>query len=481
MEMNVHSAEHNESNKDYSNSMNFDSQELDGDEIDRNNKVVIIGAAESGVGAALLAKKNKYEVFVSDYGTIADKYKDELKENNIPFEEKGHTIEKLIDAGFVIKSPGVPDTAAVLSSLNKKGLRGVSEIEFGYSFYSGKLIAITGSNGKTTTSGLIYHIMKTAGLDVEIGGNYGISFARILTDKNPDYMVLELSSFQLDGIQKFRSDIAVLLNITADHLDRYDYDIMNYAASKLRITENQTKEDHYIFNVNDDLISEFNSQLPIRAQKHGVETQDYQNGITSKEDAKQFEISIKGKHNLFNARCAVEVARILEISESDIAKGLATFVNEPHRLEVVATINGVTFINDSKATNVDAVAYALDAIEGDIIWVAGGTDKGNDYSPLYDLAKERVKALICLGVDNKKLVHSFERYIPLIIESTKVSSVVDTAIDLAKAGDTVILSPACASFDLFDNYVDRGDQFKEAVMKSKLAKLSRRGAEDAEC
>ncbi|MGK0317457.1 MAG: UDP-N-acetylmuramoylalanine--D-glutamate ligase [Saprospiraceae bacterium] len=433
----------------------------------KKEKVVIIGGAESGVGAALLAKKHNYEVFVSDYGRIAVKYKDELKENNIPFEEKGHTIERLIDAGFVIKSPGVPDTAPILSSLNKEGLRGVSEIEFGYSFYSGKLVAITGSNGKTTTSGLIYHIMKTAGLDVEIGGNYGVSFARVLTDKNPDYMVLELSSFQLDGIQKFRPDIAVLLNIKADHLDRYDYDIKNYAAAKLRITENQTNEDHYIFNADDDLISEFNSQLPIRAHKHGVEARDYKNGITSKEDDQQFEISIKGKHNLFNARCAVEVARILEISESDITKGLATFVNEPHRLEVVATINGVTFINDSKATNVDAVAYALDAIEGDIIWIAGGTDKGNDYSPLFELTQKRVKALICLGVDNKKLVQSFVRYIPVIIESTKVSNVVDTAIDLAKAGDTVILSPACASFDLFDNYMDRGEQFKTAVLDLK--------------
>lgn len=433
----------------------------------KNNKIVIIGGAESGVGAALLAKKNNYDVFISDYGEIATKYKNELKINNIPFEEKGHTIERLIDAGFVIKSPGVPDTAAVLSSLNKKGLRGVSEIEFGYSFYSGKLIAITGSNGKTTTSGLIYHILKTAGLDVEIGGNYGVSFARILTEKNPDYMVLELSSFQLDDIHKFRPNIAVLLNISADHLDRYEYDIRKYAAAKLRITENQSKGDHYIFNDDDDLIAEFNSQLPIRAHKHGIKLEDYEDGITSMEDDQKFEISIKGKHNLFNARCAVEVARNLGVSESDIAKGLATFVNEPHRLEVVAVINGVTFINDSKATNVDAVSYALDAIDGDIIWVAGGTDKGNDYSPLYDLTKERVKALLCLGVDNEKLLQSFERHIPLIIESTKVSSVVDTAIDLAKAGDTVILSPACASFDLFDNYMDRGDQFKEAVLNLK--------------
>lgn len=426
-------------------------------------KVVIIGAAESGIGAALLAKKKNYEVFVSDHGKIADRYKAELEDNNIPFEEEGHTIERLIDAGFVIKSPGVPDTALILRSLNKEGLRGVSEIEFGYSSYSGQLIAITGSNGKTTTSGLVYHILSTAGLDVEIGGNYGVSFARILAERSPDYMVLELSSFQLDNIDKFRPDIAVLLNITADHLDRYDYDIKKYARAKMRIIENQTSEDHYIFNADDDLINEMNSELAGIQQGHPVSRAEYIHGISSKEGADNFDISIKGKHNLFNAKCAVEVARLLGISESDIAKGLATFVNEPHRLEVVAVIDGVTFINDSKATNVDAVTYALDAVDGDIIWIAGGTDKGNDYSPIYDLARDRVKALICLGVDNKKLVQSFAKLIPVIIESTKVSNVVDTAIDLAKAGDTVILSPACASFDLFKNYMDRGDQFRSAV------------------
>lgn len=426
-------------------------------------KVVIIGAAESGIGAALLAKKKNYEVFVSDCGKIADRYKTELEDNNIPFEEEGHTIERLIDAGFVIKSPGVPDTALILRSLNKEGLRGVSEIEFGYSSYSGQLIAITGSNGKTTTSGLVYHILSTAGLDVEIGGNYGVSFARILAERTPDYMVLELSSFQLDNIDKFRPDIAVLLNITADHLDRYDYDIKKYARAKMRIIENQTSEDHYIFNADDDLINEMNSELAGIPQGHPVSRAEYIHGISSKEGADNFDISIKGKHNLFNAKCAVEVARLLGISESDIAKGLATFVNEPHRLEVVAVIDGVTFINDSKATNVDAVTYALDAVDGDIIWIAGGTDKGNDYSPIYDLARDRVKALICLGVDNKKLVQSFATLIPVIIESTKVSNVVDAAIDLAKAGDTVILSPACASFDLFKNYMDRGDQFRSAV------------------
>ena len=428
-------------------------------------KVAIIGAAESGIGAALLAKKNKYEVFVSDHGEIPKRYKDELKHNNIPFEEKGHTIERLIDAGFVIKSPGVPDTALVLRSLKKEGLKVISEIEFGYSFFSGKLIAITGSNGKTTTSGLIYHVLKNAGLDVEIGGNIGVSFARILTEKHPEYMVLEVSSFQLDNIDKFKPDIALVLNITADHLDRYEYDILKYGASKMRIIENQTKADAFVFNGDDSLIMELYNSRKGKANKYPIVELDYFDGIFSKENGRKFEMSIRGKHNLFNARCAVEVARILGLSEAKIAEGLISFKNEPHRLEEVAVINEVTFINDSKATNVDAVFYALDAIEGSIIWIAGGTDKGNDYSPLYDLSASKVKALICLGVDNKKLVQSFTKQIPIIIESTKVSNVVDNALDLASAGDTVILSPACASFDLFENYTDRGDQFKRSVLE----------------
>lgn len=428
-------------------------------------KVVIIGAAESGIGAALLAKKKNYEVFVSDFGEIPKKYKDELKDNNIPFEEKGHTIERLIDAGFVIKSPGVPDTAPALRSLKEKGLKVISEIEFGYSSYSGKLIAITGSNGKTTTSGLIYHVLKNAGLDVEIGGNYGTSFARILAERQPEYMVLEISSFQLDDVENFKPDIALLLNITADHLDRYDYDVKKYGAAKLRIIENQTAEDAFVFNADDDLINELYNSKKGRSKEIPISELDYINGIPSTEGSRNFEISIKGKHNLFNARCAVEACRIIGLTEEQIAAGLKSFKNEPHRLEEVATIDGVTFINDSKATNVDAVYYALDAIEGNIIWIAGGTDKGNDYTPLYPLTKSRIRALICLGVDNKKLVQSFSKLIPVIIESTKVSNVVDNALDLAQAGDTVILSPACASFDLFENYTDRGDQFKRRVLE----------------
>ncbi|MDF1696344.1 MAG: UDP-N-acetylmuramoyl-L-alanine--D-glutamate ligase [Saprospiraceae bacterium] len=439
-------------------------------------KVAIIGGAESGIGAALLAKKNNYEVFVSDFGEIPEKYKDELRHNEIPFEEKGHTIERLIDAGFVIKSPGVPDTAPVLRSLKKEGLKVISEIEFGYSFYSGKLIAITGSNGKTTTSGLIYHVLKNAGRDVEIGGNYGISFARILTEKQPEYMVLEVSSFQLDTIDQFKPDIALVLNITADHLDRYEYDIMKYGAAKMRIIENQTEEETFVFNGDDPIIAALYASKKRKERSIPIREADYAEGISSKEDNSKFEISIKGKHNLFNARCAVEVARIIGLTEGEIASGLQSFKNEPHRMELVDEINGVKFINDSKATNVDSVFYALDAIKSDVIWIAGGTDKGNDYTALKKLAKQKVKALICLGIDNQKLVQSFAELIPIIIESTKVSNVVDNALDLASAGDTVILSPACASFDLFENYTDRGDQFKRSVLelKNKISRKNRK-------
>ena len=427
-------------------------------------KVAIIGAAESGIGAALLAKKKGDEVFVSDYGEIPKKYKDELIENNIPFEEKGHHIERLIDAGLVIKSPGVPETAPILSRIKEEGTDIISEIEFGFKYYSGKVIAITGSNGKTTTSGLIYHLLKTANFDVEIGGNYGISFARLLCKREPEWVVLELSSFQLDNIRDFRPDIGVLLNITPDHLDRYEYNMMLYAAAKYRITENQSDKDHFIYNADDPIINTLLKEDNTAAIQHPIEKENYIAGIFSKEKSEKFEITIKGPHNLFNARCAVEAARIAGMSEEQIKLGLASFENAPHRMEVVANIDGVTFINDSKATNVDSVQYALEALESPIIWIAGGTDKGNDYTPLIDLARKKVKVLICLGIDNRKLVKAFAEHISIIIETTKVSNSVDNALDLANAGDAVILSPSCASFDLFENYIDRGDQFKRAVL-----------------
>lgn len=429
-------------------------------------KVVIIGAGESGVGAALLAKKKGLDVFVSDYGLIDEKYKKELTDFNIPYEEGGHDFEKVLVTEVVIKSPGVPEHAPVLRMLKQNGRKVISEIEFGHLFFSGLTIAITGSNGKTTASGLLYHILKTGGLNVALGGNYGKSYARILAEDNPEVMVLEISSFQLDDIETFKPYVSILLNITPDHLDRYDYKMENYVNSKFRITMNQTESDYFIYNGDDVEIKKKMVEQVTKACKISITSDKYLNGIPSKDGTGNFEISIKGKHNLFNAACTVEAARIMGLSDQKIAEGLKSFKNLPHRLESCGDINGVEFINDSKATNVDSVYYALDAMTKPVVWIAGGTDKGNDYSVLYPLIKGRVKALICLGLDNEKLKESFKPHIPAIFETTKVSEVVEIGLKLAAPGDVVLLSPACASFDLFKNYIDRGNQFKEQVAKT---------------
>ena len=426
-------------------------------------KVVIIGAGESGVGAALLAKKKGLDVFVSDYGLIDEKYKKELTDFNILFEEGGHDFEKVLVTEVVIKSPGVPEHAPVLRMLKEHGRKVISEIEFGHLFFSGLTIAVTGSNGKTTASGLLYHILKTGGLNVALGGNYGKSYARILAEDNPEIMVLEISSFQLDDIDTFRPFISILLNITPDHLDRYDYKMANYVNSKFRIAMNQVESDYFIYNGDDAEIKNKMSEYTGKANKISITSDKYTNGVPSKDGTGNFEISIKGKHNLFNAACTVEAARIMGLSEDKIAEGLRTFKNLPHRLESCGMVNGVEFINDSKATNVDSVYYALDAMTKPVVWIAGGTDKGNDYSVLFPLVEKRVKALICLGLDNEKLKNSFKPHIPIIFESIKVSEVVETGLKVAAPGDVVLLSPACASFDLFKNYMDRGDQFKEEV------------------
>lgn len=426
-------------------------------------RVTIIGAGESGVGAALLAKKMGMEVFVSDNGLISEAYKKELNDFNIPFEEGGHDFDKVLVTEVVVKSPGVPEHAPVLRMLKEKGRKVISEIEFGHLFFSGLTIAVTGSNGKTTTSGLLYHILKTAGLNVALGGNYGKSYARILAEEMPEIMVLEISSFQLDDIETFRPYIAILLNITPDHLDRYDYKMSNYVKSKFRITMNQKDSDYFIYNGDDPEIlakMEDFQGLPARVK---ITKDDYINGIPTKAGSGYFTVGIKGKHNLFNAACAVEASRILGLTELQIAEGLRTFINLPHRLESCGVINGVEFINDSKATNVDSVYYALDAMTKPIVWIAGGTDKGNDYEVLFPLVKNKVKALICLGLDNEKLKETFKSYIPEIFETTKVLEAVETGLKLAAPGDVVLLSPACASFDLFKNYMDRGDQFKNMV------------------
>ena len=430
-------------------------------------KVGIIGAGESGVGAALLAKVNNYEVFLSDSGRIAPEYKTVLEDNNIPFEEEGHDIQRLSLVNLVVKSPGVPDHASVVTTLRSAGVKIISEIEFAFLHYKGKILAVTGSNGKTTTSGLIYHLLKTADYDVVIGGNYGISFAGILAQSHPSFAVLEVSSFQLDNIDKFKPHVAVLLNITPDHLDRYQYNIKHYAAAKYRIFENQDENDCLIYNAESELVCDGADKIGSHGPKLiPIRNESFQEGLISKEGA-PFETTLGGKHNMFNAQCAIEAARCVGIKEEDIAKGLRTFINQPHRLEFVGEIDGVRFINDSKATNVDSVWYALDAMQSPVIWVAGGTDKGNDYAPLMPLVSEKVIGIICLGVDNRKLKEVFENKVEWFFETTKVSEVVIKAREIARKGDVVLLSPACASFDLFKNYMDRGDQFREAVRNFK--------------
>ena len=431
--------------------------------------VTIIGAGESGVGAALLAKKMGMDVFVSDFGSIAEHYKKELTDSNVPFEEGGHNFEKVLVTEVVVKSPGVPEHAPVLRMLKEKGRKVISEIEFGHSFFSGLTIAVTGSNGKTTTSGLLYHVLKTAGLNVALGGNYGRSFARIIAEDAPEVMVLEISSFQLDDIETFKPHIAILLNITPDHLDRYEYKMANYVNAKFRVAMNQTSADYFIINGDDPEITNKMQEFAGEQKVIRITEDAYLQGIVSKDASKIFELSIKGRHNLFNAACVVEACRMLNLPEHAIATGLKSFVNLPHRLESCGEINGIEFINDSKATNVDSVYYALDAMTKPVIWIAGGTDKGNDYSVLFPLIKDRVKALICLGMDNEKLKSSFKSHIPIIYETTKVSEAVETGLKLGESGDVVLLSPACASFDLFKNYMDRGDQFKACVEGLKIS------------
>jgi len=430
--------------------------------------VVVIGAGESGVGAALLAKKQGLNVFVSDNGKISEQYKKELTDFNIPFEEEGHDFEKVLVTEVVIKSPGVPEHAPVLRMLKDKGRKVISEIEFGHLFFSGLTIAVTGSNGKTTASGLLYHILKTAGLNVALGGNYGKSYARILAEDSPEVMVLEISSFQLDDIDTFRPYISILLNITPDHLDRYEYKMANYVNSKFRIAMNQRSSDYFIYNGDDPEIQTKLVDFHGSPKQISITQDKYIHGIPSKDGNGNFELSLKGKHNLFNAACTVEASRIMGLTETQIAEGLKTFVNLPHRLESCGIIDGVEFINDSKATNVDSVYYALDAMTKPVVWIAGGTDKGNDYSVLFPLIKNRVKALICLGLDNEKLKNSFESQIPTVLEAIKVSEAVELGLKLAASGDVVLLSPACASFDLFKNYMDRGDQFKDNVSKLRI-------------
>jgi len=442
----------------------------------QGNRLVVLGAQESGVGAARLAKQRGLDVFVSDMGTIKPAYREELKAHDIAFEEGGHTVTRLLEANEIVKSPGIPDSASLVVAAREKGIPVISEIEFAYRYCNGRIVAITGSNGKTTTTLLTHHILHKAGLDVAVGGNVGTSFAGLIADGDNAYYVLELSSFQLDGILEFRPDIAVLLNITPDHLDRYQYRMENYVASKFRIAMNQREQDHFIHCADDPESNAWLQQHSVKAQRwpfsiqHSVDRgaflQDDQIHITSDQSTFSMsiiELALKGKHNVYNSMAAGIAARVLDIRKDVVRESLSDFQNVEHRLEHVAMVHGIEFINDSKATNVNSAWYALESMDKPVIWVAGGVDKGNDYSSLMDLVKQKVKAIVCLGTDNAKIRNTFAGVVPVIVETASAEQAVRTSYDMAEAGEVVLLSPACASFDLFENYEERGRKFKAAV------------------
>jgi len=442
-------------------------------------RIVILGSGESGTGAALLAQRQGFDVFVSDKGAIKDEYKKQLDAHGIAWEEGQHSMDKILKASEIIKSPGIPEKTEVMQAVRAKGINVIGEIEFGWR-YAGKckIVAITGSNGKTTTTELTYHLLKTAGLNVRKGGNVGNSFATMVNvnedlekgeGKNGERIfVLEVSSFQLDDIQKFRPNIAMLLNITPDHLDRYDYKLENYARAKFRITMNQKRGDVFIFNAFDPVVKEF--MTGTKAKKVLIRKGFFKNGQIRIGRKYAFDMTrgnLRGPHNMFNATCAIRAALLLGAESGKIQEGLDTFTPPPHRLEKVAVVNGVTYINDSKATNVDSVFYALQAMDTPTVWIVGGQDKGNDYSPLFKLVRKKVKAIVCMGVDNSKIVSAFKKFKKPMLEARSAEEAVRVAAGFAEKGDTVLLSPACASFDLFKNYEDRGEQFREAVLKLK--------------
>lgn len=432
-------------------------------------KIAILGGGESGIGAALLAKKLGYEIFVSDSGKINKEHTHTLRTNAIPYEEGGHTLHKILEADEVIKSPGIPDHISIIQNILYHGIPVISEIEFASRHTDTTIIGITGSNGKTTTTNLTYHILHTAGLNVGIGGNVGNSFARSISERTFDYFVLELSSFQLDGVVDFRPDVAILLNITPDHLDRYDYKMDNYIASKFKISINQTMQDYFIYNQNDENIEQFLIGKDLKSNSLPI-TNFYNNKAFLEVNTAKFdmrECSLRGPHNFFNAKCAIQAAQLIGVSNDVIQTALNIFINDPHRLELVATIDGIEYINDSKATNVDATLQALRAMDKSIIWIAGGQDKGNGYSDLEELVREKVKALICLGFDNTKLLETYSPIVKIIEETKSAKEAVARATIYAEAGDVVLLSPACASFDLFQNYMERGELFKSAVLELK--------------
>lgn len=439
-------------------------------------KIVILGAGESGVGAALLALAKGYKVFVSDAGGISTPRKQQLTAANISFEEFGHTSGEILEADEVIKSPGIPYSNPIVQSLVANGIPVIDELEFTFRHSKGQVIAITGTNGKTTSTMLTYHLLKTAGLNVGMGGNVGKSWAGQLAEEDRDCWVLEVSSFQIEGFTQFKPNVAVLLNITPDHLDRYGYKFESYAATKFKLADRMDEGDHFIYCIEDNTIRETLQKKPIKATGYPVaKSAAVASGLNAENgtlninwkgiefQVRPEEMTLQGDHNKINALCAIQAALLAGASESAIKSGLATFQNASHRMESVATIQGVRFINDSKGTNVDATKYALSAYSDPIIWIAGGVDKGNDYGVLLPIIKGRVKGLICLGKNNEKLKSAFAGKISQISETQSIHEAVETGLKWGVSGDLVLLSPACASFDLFKNYEDRGDQFKAAV------------------
>ncbi|UZO82514.1 UDP-N-acetylmuramoyl-L-alanine--D-glutamate ligase [Aquimarina sp. ERC-38] len=439
-------------------------------------KLVVLGAGISGTGAALLAKQKGYNVWVSDASGIAEVEKHKLKQAGIAWEENGHTLSKILDADVVIKSPGIPDTVALIRKIEEKNIRIIDEIEFASQLTEATLIAITGSNGKTTTTMLTYHILKNAGFKVKMAGNIGISFAEQVYQEDAEYYVLEISSFQLDRIQKFAPHIAVITNISPDHLDRYNYEFDKYIASKFNITVNQSGNDYFIFDTDDPNITNHLENNKTKAQKipfslhkeldKGAYVQD--NHITLNIDHNKISmpreaLSLKGNHNVKNAMAAATVSQLLKIRKTTIRESLESFQGVEHRLEDVLRINNVRYINDSKATNVNAVQYALETMKAPTIWLVGGVDKGNDYTSLYPLVNEKVKAIICIGIDNQKIIESFKNCMDTILETQSMKEAVRMAYGLAERNDNVLLSPACSSFDLYNGYEERGRQFKEAI------------------
>jgi UDP-N-acetylmuramoylalanine--D-glutamate ligase len=445
--------------------------------MEKRKRIVILGAGESGTGSAILAKQEGFDVFVSDSGKINPKYKEMLNDYQVMYEANGHTERLVLNADEIIKSPGIPESAPIMRSIRKKGIHVISEIEFAGRYTSAKKICVTGSNGKTTTTSLIHHMLRKAGLNIGIAGNVGKSFALQVATEDYDYYVLELSSFQLDGMYEFKADIAILLNITADHMDRYDYNMQNYVDSKFRITQNLTEEDYFVFCSDDEITIKELEKIVSRAvqlpyaysrKEDDVAWVDNKERMHIEFEDVDFsmsvhELALRGRHNTYNSMAAGIAGNVLKIRNDIIREALMDFQGIEHRLERLNKVHGINFINDSKATNVNSTWYALESIKGDIIWIAGGVDKGNNYAELFDLVSKKVKALVCLGKDNSRLLEAFSDKVDTIVESNTMIEAVKSAYYLSSKEDTVLLSPACASFDLFESYEDRGRKFKEAV------------------